>query len=354
MAIETSCDETSLAVLELSRGKLTLRASTIASQTELHARWGGVVPELAARQHAEQIIPLLDQTLEAAKVRPRNLNLIAVTQGPGLITALQVGVETARSLAYAWGKPLIGVNHIAGHLVSPFLATGSWPLATSKKTWPAVALVVSGGHTELYLMKSLHQWKLLGKTLDDAAGEAFDKVAKMLGLPYPGGPAVAKLAKNGSRTAYNFPRPMLNRQNYNFSFAGLKTAVLYTIQKSKIKNQKYKSDICASFQQAAIDVLVEKTLRAAQEYGAHSVLVVGGVAANQALRHQLTIAAKRLHPIHPAQRGPSTLYPDLKFTGDNAAMIALAGALQAKTQGLSQYRMGWKTVNANANWELWD
>lgn len=353
LGIETSCDETSLAVLELSARQLKLRAHLIASQTKLHAKWGGVVPELAARRHTEVIIPLLHQTLRQAKAKSKNLDLIAVTQGPGLITALQVGVETAKALAFGWNKPLIGVNHIAGHLVSPFLSTTIAPWLRSSFTgWPAVALVVSGGHTELYLMKSLLNWKLLGKTLDDAAGEAFDKVAKLLGLPYPGGPAVSMLAEKGDSTAFALPRPMITSKDFNFSFAGLKTAVLYTLQKQTpypLHPTPYtlKQNICASFQAAAVDVLVSKTLRAVQAHKARSILVVGGVSANRALRQRFATATKRLRPT------PYTLLPDLAFTGDNAAMIALAGGLEARERGLGPYQSGWRKLNAKANWELW-
>ena len=352
LGIETSCDETSIAVLSLIQPKLKLEAFTVASQTKLHARWGGVVPEVAARQHSQVIIPLLHHTLQQAGVQPAAIDVVAVTQGPGLITALQVGVETAKALAAAWCKPIIGVNHIAGHMVSPFLATSSWPLATRKMTWPAVALIVSGGHTELYLMSSITSWKLLGKTLDDAAGEAFDKVGKMLKLPYPGGPKVAQLAQQGRADAFDLPRPLLQNKNCDFSFAGLKTAVLYALQKENQKKlrtsgQVLVADMCASFQQAAIDVLVGKAVRAVQQTRAKSLIVSGGVSANQALRARLQRETEQ------QLKGVKLLFPELRFTGDNAAMIALAGALAVnsrKTLG----KKGWAKLQANANWELWN
>jgi len=348
LALETSCDETSWSVLQVSNHQLFIKALTISSQTKLHARWGGVVPELAARRHNEIIIPLLRQTLNQAQLQPPAIDLIAVTAGPGLITALRVGVETARALAATWGKPLLGVNHINGHLVSPFLNKNHWPLANLSSTWPAIALVASGGHTELYLMTKLNRTKLLGKTLDDAAGEAFDKVAKMINLPYPGGPRVAKLASQGNRQAFNFPRPMIKHKNCNFSFAGLKTAVLYTLPKIKKLNHQTKANLCAAFEQAVVDVLVYKTLKAAQEYKARTVIVAGGVSANQHLRNTLTAVISEQLPT------TQLLLPDLKFTGDNAAMIALAGAAQVNFKKSPRLINNWKKLQPNANWELWN
>lgn len=345
LGIETSCDETSLAVLNSKRRRLKLESFLVSSQTKLHARWGGVVPELAARRHAETIIPLLQETLQRAKVKPQDLDLIAVTAGPGLITALQVGVETAKALAATWRLLVVPVNHIAGHLVSPFLTPANWKLVWQRQTWPAVALVVSGGHTELYLMRSLAKWQLLGKTLDDAAGEAFDKVAKMLGLPYPGGPRVAKLAASGNPAAYDFPRPMLKTADSNFSFAGLKTAVRYSLPMRPSAQRK--NDICASFQQAAIDVLVNKTLRAVAKHNAHTVIVGGGVSANQALRDAFAKALPSL------ERKSRLLFPEFRFTGDNAAMIALAAAVQTNFR-IPPVKRNQLALQANANWELWN
>lgn len=345
LGIESSCDETSFALLNVTWQKIMLESFTVASQTKLHARWGGVVPELAARQHAEVIIPLLDETLHRAGVRDADLDAVAVTAGPGLITALQVGVETAKALAIAWRKPLIPVNHIAGHLISPFLTPAAWTQVTKKNTWPALALVVSGGHTELYKLSSVSHWELLGKTLDDAAGEAFDKVAKMLHLPYPGGPKVGKLALRGNTHAFAYPRPMARSNDWNFSFAGLKTAVRYSLPTTI--NAKVKTDVCASFQQAAIDVLVNKTLRAAAAMKAKTILVSGGVSANQKLRQEFANALTTL-PTHP-----KLLFPELRFTGDNAAMIALAGAVQSKLK-VPKPAAHWERVQANSNWELWN
>ncbi|MFH1112017.1 MAG: tRNA (adenosine(37)-N6)-threonylcarbamoyltransferase complex transferase subunit TsaD [Patescibacteria group bacterium] len=348
LGIETSCDETAIAVLNMTKNKLRLPANNVSSQIQLHKKWGGVVPELAARQHTEVIIPLISDTLAQIKLRPQLIDLIAVTQGPGLITALQVGVETAKTLAWAWRKPLVGVNHIAGHLISPWLGINCWSIANQNKTFPILSLVVSGGHTELYLIKKLGEQKLLGRTLDDAAGEAFDKVAKMLKLPYPGGPKVAKLAKTGNPNKFKFPRPMINYKNYNFSFAGLKTAVLYTLKKQRgARDEELVANICASFQQAAVDVLIFKTIQAAKNHEAKSVLLAGGVSANQLLRQSLAAAINQQLPSVKFYAAP------FEFTGDNAAMIALAGAIEVKNKGIKKYQDAWKKINARANWELW-
>ncbi len=347
LGIETSCDETSIAVLKYSQRQINLAAHLISSQIKLHAPWGGVVPELAARQHSEVIIHLLHQALKQARVTPTQIDLIAVTGGPGLITALQVGVETAKALALAWKKPLINVNHIAGHIVSPWLNKGRWDLVNKKSTWPAIALIVSGGHTEIYLLKNLNSWCLLGKTLDDAAGEAFDKVAKLLKLPYPGGPQVAKLAKLGNIEAFKFPRPLISQPNYDFSYAGLKTAVLYSVQKIKNITKNVKQDVCASFQEAATDVLATKTIKAASHFRAKTIIVAGGVSANQYLRQKFTAKIKQ------QKLKINLLFPDLEFTGDNAAMIALAGAIEANKKGLDYYKNKWSSIQAQANWELW-
>ncbi len=350
LAFETSCDETSLACLEVDKKNLNIPGFTISSQIKLHAKWGGVVPELAARQHTINIIPLLHETLTQAKWQPKDIDLLAVTSGPGLVTSLHVGVATAQALAAAWHKPIISVNHIAGHLVSPFVNSKNWPLAFHKNTWPAVALVASGGHTELYKMKSINHWQLLGKTLDDAVGEAFDKVGKMLGLAYPGGPKVSKLAVLGNDKAFAYPRPMLKSKDYNFSFAGLKTAVLYSLHKlenSKI-NKQVKADVSASFQTAALDVLIIKTIKAAQENKAKTVIVSGGVSANQELRKRMTEALLVKTP------HLKILWPDLSVTGDNAAMIGLAAAVETNFKVSNKMLNNWQTIKANANWELWN
>lgn len=347
LGLETSCDETAAAIIKVDKKTLRLLSNNVSSQIKLHKTWGGVVPELAARRHTEIIIPLIEKTLIDCRMNLNKIDALAVTLGPGLITALQVGVETAKTLAMVKNKPLVGVNHIAGHLASPFLSSDEWRMARNEKIWPAVALVVSGGHTEIYLIKKLGQQKLLGRTVDDAAGEAFDKVAKMLKLSYPGGPKVASLARTGNPERFPFPSPMINNKNFNFSFAGLKTAVLYTLNKIKKINPQIKADLCASFQKAAVKVLISKTIAASLKYQAKTILLSGGVSANKNLRQHLTSEIN--------QRLPQTkvLLAPLKFTGDNAAMIALAGSIELIQNGYKKYKDNWKKINADANWELW-
>ncbi|MDP3771629.1 MAG: tRNA (adenosine(37)-N6)-threonylcarbamoyltransferase complex transferase subunit TsaD, partial [bacterium] len=328
LGIESSCDETAAAVVEIadsrkpiadSRGRFSfrVRSSVIASQVKIHAKYGGVVPEVAAREHVEKIMPVIERamrnalplslplprgggekrregavlTRHASRPTPPPIDAIAVTSGPGLITALSVGAETARTLAYAWGKPLIAVNHIEGHVLSSLL---SETRGNPKLEFPALALIVSGGHTELLLMRGWGKYECVGATRDDAAGEAFDKVGKLLGLPYPGGPSVAKAAEHGDPCAFDFPRGMLHSGDLDFSFSGLKTAVKYLFEKSRfqIPDSQFVSNICASFQAAAVDVLVAKTIIAAQRYGVKTVLLGGGVAANMQLRQQLGDAVR--------------------------------------------------------------
>ena len=285
LGIETSCDETAAAVV--TNGN-QIDSSIVSSQIELHARFGGVVPEIASRAHVEAIYPVVTQALEQAKIKPADLDAIAVANQPGLSVALIIAVTAAKTLAFALDKPLIAINHIHAHLQAAMLAE-------EKIDLPAVALVVSGGHTSLFDCESALDLKLMGSTIDDAAGEAFDKVAKILGLPYPGGPSIEKTAKNGDPKAIAFPRSMLNRDSFDFSFSGLKTAVLYYCQGQDMKgenkvpsmSEKEIADIAASFQAAAIDVLTIKTIRAADHINAKTVLLGGGVAANSALREQL-------------------------------------------------------------------
>jgi len=327
LGIETSCDETAAAVLEIKRGKFNLLANVVSSQVKTHAKYGGIVPEIAARMQMEMIMPILNQALKLASSKSQNtisknsIDYIAVTQGPGLITSLMVGVETAKTLSYILNKPLIPVNHLAAHLLVNCI--------NNKIKFPAVGLIVSGGHTILVLITSSKnglKYKIIGETQDDAVGEAFDKVAKILNLGYPGGPIISKLAINGDKNKFNLPRPMIQQQNFNFSFSGLKTAVLYLTQKYKnIKTKKHsKSDyelrnLCASFQQACIDVLISKTLRAIKEFKPKSFLLGGGVAANPELRKQLQ------EKIKSKFTRVKIFMPELKFTGDNAAMVAVAG-----------------------------
>lgn len=318
LAIETSCDETAVAILSGEGDVLRLEKSIIRSQIELHETYGGVVPEVAAREHLQLMLPLLHQALEGgdAVTKGGSIDAIAVTAGPGLAPALRVGVETAKALAWAWQKPLVPVCHLEGHIYA------SW-LGPEAPQFPALALIVSGGHTELVLMKDHCTFERLGETLDDAAGEAFDKVAKMLGLGYPGGPKVAQLAETGNVKAFDFPRAMLDRDTFEFSFAGVKTAVLYTLRKNenRLQDPQFKADIAASFQEAVVDALTHKTLKAIHKVKPASVILAGGVAANLALRSRLQAVCQAV--------GVPLFVPEFVHAMDNAAMIAVAGYFRA-------------------------
>jgi N6-L-threonylcarbamoyladenine synthase len=343
LAIESSCDETAIAILAGHGQILQLKKNAIYSQIDIHKKYGGVIPEVAARQHAETIIPLIDDTLGKNKLK--GIDYVAVTSGPGLVTSLILGMATAKTLAFANNLPLLAINHMEGHIYSNWLSNSSL-VKNSQKYFPALVLLVSGGHTELILMTSHGQYKILGQTLDDAAGEAYDKVAKLLNLGYPGGPIVSHLATFGDEQAYNFPRPMLDKANYDFSFSGLKTAVLYTLEKKKQISQKDIKDICASFQKALLEVLVKKTIRAAKEYNVKSIMLAGGVSANRALQENLIEQSKEIKiPF---------FYPELKYTGDNAAMIAVAAYYNIMMKKNSAILKDEDIFNleANSNWKL--
>lgn len=338
LGIETSCDETAIALLKIKGQKVKIIKDLVASQVRIHAGYGGTVPEVAAREHVKAIIYLLRQ----AKINAAKVDLIAVTRGPGLVTSLLVGVETAKTLSYIWNKPLLGVNHIEAHLLSGLLGADKLP----RLKFPALSLVVSGGHTELILMNGYGQYKVIGETLDDAAGEAFDKVAKMLGLDYPGGPEIARYAKRGDGEAVKLPRPMINSGDFNFSFSGLKTAVLYKVKGLKLR-ERLLFDMCASFQTAVVDVLVDKTIKAAKRYQAKTVLLGGGVAANQKLRGELDKAIKKEFP------GVELKLPLLKYAGDNAAMIALAGYFNHQgVKNKKDLRNNWRKLTVDPNLEI--
>lgn len=342
LAIESSCDETALAVLEATEQSLILQKNLVHSQIEVHKKYGGVIPELAARQHLQNIFPLLDEALVGYKMS--DFDYLAVTQGPGLITSLLLGINVAKTLAYASSKPLILVNHLEGHIYSNWLNHKEL-VQNSKAYLPSVVLIVSGGHTELVLMKGHGQYQLLGQTLDDAVGEAFDKVAKLLNLGYPGGPVVSAKASQGKADKYVLPRPMLNSKNFDFSLSGLKTAVLYTLEKEGIVDEQSQADICAAFEQAVIEVLVKKTLSAAQTFKAKSIMLAGGVAANHKLAASLEQASQSL--------AIPFFCPAKKFTGDNAAMIAVAAYYQVlaqKNQGILGQELF--ALEPRANWQL--
>ena len=378
LGIETSCDETAAAVVEGKKAGtqnfVSVRSNIISSQIDIHKKYGGVVPEVAAREHVLQILPVVNEALENAGIKREQtskiIDAIAVTVGPGLITSLLVGVETAKVLSYAWNIPVVGINHIEGHIYANFI---------NKKQnieFPAIVLTVSGGHTMLVLMKGHGKYKTIGETRDDAAGEAFDKAAKLLGLGYPGGPEIAKYAekflkqssknfkfqisnnkqipntkyqihKNGFKKII-LPRPMINSKNYDFSFSGLKTALLYKIK----KDENYKKKIpeyCYEFQQAVVDVLIHKTIKAAKEHKAKTVMLTGGVAANKELRAQFKEAVNnKLEKVSSNSAGRQFIMPDLAYTTDNAAMVAVAGYYKAKRKDY----IPWQKLKVDCNLEL--
>ncbi len=311
LGVESSCDETGLALYDTERGLLS---HALHSQVAMHEEYGGVVPELASRDHIRRAIPLLEQVLATAGVAAEQIDAIAYTQGPGLAGALLVGSSIACGLGLALDKPVLGVHHLEGHLLSPLLAS-------SPPEFPFVALLVSGGHTQLMRVDGVGRYELLGETLDDAAGEAFDKSAKLLGLGYPGGPAISRMAEFGDPEAYKLPRPMLHSKDLNFSFSGLKTAVL-TVAKNQQTNicEQDKANIARGFVDAIVDVLVAKCLKALKETRLKRLVIAGGVGANRQLREALNAAAQK--------KRFRVYYPELEFCTDNGAMIAFAGALR--------------------------
>ncbi len=327
LGVESSCDETGVALYDTAHG---LVAHALHSQVAMHSEYGGVVPELASRDHIRRVLPLTRKVMAESGRTLADLDGIAYTQGPGLAGALLVGAGMARALAYALGIPAVGVHHLEGHLLSPLISD-------APPEFPFVALLVSGGHTQLMHVAGVGRYALLGETLDDAAGEAFDKTAQLLGLGYPGGPALAKLAASGDPARFNLPRPMLNSGDFDFSFSGLKTAVLTLVKKAGMDAA---ADIAAAFQAAAVDVLVGKGLAACAHVEARRLVVAGGVGANARLREQLTREA--------ARRGIEVFYPRLEFCTDNGAMIAFAGA-QRLAAGVEADDMGFPV---RPRWEL--
>ena len=382
LSIETSCDETAAAVIEYVNSQATVLVSTVSSQASLHAKWGGVVPDLASREHIKNIVPVIEETLTRAQLSPLDIDLIAVTQGPGLMPALVIGVSAAKTLSLIWQKPLIGIQHLEGHVYANFIGKKlqarisnfesssnasihnseiksleiDSKLSLQNSIFPLVALVVSGGHTELVLMKDHFQYEILGETQDDAAGEAFDKVAKMLGLDYPGGPLVAKRAdafrtqnfesgisnldtkiENSTfknlNSPFNFPRPMLDADNFDFSFSGLKTSVLYFLKRNEARKQDeaFISEVCHEFQEAVVDVLVGKTKKALTLYSPTTFVIAGGVSANERLRNQLRTLIDTLNlEAKPLSEKITFLTPEFAYSLDNAAMIGVAAALRYK------------------------
>jgi len=373
LGIESSCDDTSVAFVDCSERGFFVVSEKTARQIEVHKKYGGVVPEIAGRMHAENIVPVIEVVMRHENIKTlkhkNKPDVIAVTAGPGLITGLVVGVEAAKTLAYLWETPLVAVNHIAGHAHSAEIRNSKFEIRKKSKIenlkskiyYPAVALIVSGGHTELLLMTDPTTFELIGKTRDDAAGEAFDKVGKLLGFDYPGGPKISKFAENGDPTAIKFPRPMLDNDNFEFSFAGLKTSTLYWLQDNPLIAAHVNpsqlpagvfgvrpegatiNDLCASFEQAIIEVLVTKTIWAAKKYNPKTIILGGGVSANKKLRETL---AQSIHSLMP---NSLFLIPDLKYAMDNGAMIAAAGYYKA-AKGEYTY---WREMQAEPNWEVY-
>jgi N6-L-threonylcarbamoyladenine synthase len=349
-AIESSCDESAAAYLEVKAGKI-LRFEPMVVTQAIHEMYGGVVPEVAAREHSSTLPILLAGLAQKVVGKPdgaalgKIIDVVAATRGPGLVTSLKVGYDTAKSLAIAWNKKLVGVNHIDGHVCSSWLpgALLEPTLRDGKGVFPALVLVVSGGHTELLLMKGFGKYELLGATRDDAAGEAFDKSAKLMDIGYPGGPAISRLAAEGNPAAFDLPRPMMNDPHHDFSFSGLKTAVRYFLQKEKARltEPQFLRDAAASIEQAIVDVLVAKTVRAAKATGVKTVILAGGVAANRKLR--ATLGAKILTKLP----GVKFVEPPLAYCTDNAAMIAMAAYFRASAKkfdkpGNSEADPGWE------------
>lgn len=372
LAIETSCDETAVAVVQKNGDEIQVLSNIVSSQIALHAPFGGVVPDLAAREHAQNIIPVLEESLTKANVHRDDIDCLAVTSGPGLIPALLIGTIAAKTLAYTWKKPLLGIHHIEGHIYANALQ--------NDLKFPLLALVVSGGHTQLVLMQDHLDYTILGETQDDAVGEAFDKVAKMLNLPYPGGPIVARFAdeyaqlqssqsnhsshsktssrhqskevsENFSEKKYSkiiFPRPMIHSNDYHFSFSGLKTSVLYTIKKHEElkKDETFIQKICYEFQEAVIETLLAKTSKALREFHPKTLVIAGGVSANTTLRARLTSLASHDFP------HIQFISPDFQYSLDNAAMIGVAAAFRYDTLLVTEKTTlldSWSTLRADAN-----
>lgn len=353
LGIESSCDETAIAILSEENGEIVIEKSLVSSQIDIHKLYGGVVPEVAAREHVSAIFPML---LECGVSRDgHEIDAIAVTAGPGLVPALRIGVELAKTLAWLWNKPLVAANHLEGHVYSVWNTRGEKSRSREGENeilnpeFPALCLLVSGGHTELFLMHDHGKYELVGMTRDDAAGEAFDKVAKLLGLGYPGGPIISKVALEGNPHAIEFPRPMHDSGNFDFSFSGLKTAVKVYLEQNPISvgsadptHSREIADVCASFQQAVVDSLTTKTIAAVNRFAPKSVILSGGVSANNALRESLS---REL-----AQQFPDITFhaPDLSLSGDNAVMIAIAGLFRAKQKDFADPLL----LEANPNMRL--
>ncbi|HCC23843.1 TPA: tRNA (adenosine(37)-N6)-threonylcarbamoyltransferase complex transferase subunit TsaD [Candidatus Falkowbacteria bacterium] len=339
LAIESSCDETAVAVLTFQADQTMILSDLVSSQVKTHAKYGGVIPEVAARMHIKQIIPIVDTAMTEAAVNSDLIDAIAVTGGPGLIPSLLVGVETAKSLSFVWQKPLIKVNHIEGHVFSSLI---NEKLSRLPELFPALCLVVSGGHTDLILVKNFGDYERVGGTRDDAVGEAYDKVAKMMALGYPGGPIISKLASEVNLSQFELPRPMIDSKDFDMSFSGIKTSVLYTLKKYSAVTDQMKREISFEFEQAVSDVLVSKTLKAAKQFRVKTILLGGGVAANKTLREKLQSHAAALLP------DVSVKIPEIKYTGDNAVMIGFPAYFHFLAKNFAEI----KGFRPDPNWEL--
>jgi len=346
LAIETSCDETAAAIVSKSprENYVKILSNIVASSLVFHSQTGGIVPDIAAREQLKFIIPVIEKTINDSRVDIKDIDAIAVTQGPGLIGSLLIGVETAKTLAYLWNKPIIPVNHLLGHIYANFIITTNKQLLTTNNKrlevigqkleveFPALALLVSGGHTDLVLLKNYKSALWIGGTLDDAAGEAFDKIGRLLNLPYPGGPSIEKIARIGVANRFVFPRPMIGSHDFNFSFSGLKAAVFREVLKLKKLDKQQVTDISLAVQKAIIEVLVRKTIKAALKYNIKSILLGGGVASNKLLRNTLEISSQKL--------GVKFFAPAKNLCTDNAAMIGAYAAFNYK-------KVEWNKITAN-------
>jgi N6-L-threonylcarbamoyladenine synthase len=328
LAIETSCDETGASVVSKNPNEnyVKILSNVVASSMTLHSKTGGVIPNVAAREQLKYIVPVIEEAIKNSKLKIENLDAIAVTLGPGLIGSLLIGVETAKTLSYLWNKPLIPVNHLLGHIYA------NWLITKNQKPWvidfPALVLLVSGGHTDLVLINNHNNLKWLGGTRDDAAGEAFDKIGRLLNLPYPAGPVMEAIAKKGNEKAFNFPRPMIGSKDFDFSFSGLKAAVMRKVIATRNMDEKTTVDIAACVQRSIVQVLLRKTITAAKKYDVRSILLSGGVAANQRLRNELSIESSKLNI--------EFFVPAKSLCTDNAAMIGAYAAFHPKKETWSK------------------
>lgn len=344
LGIESSCDESALSLIEIDKkNNIKILRNLISSQVEIHKQYGGIVPEIAARHHVENFFPLLKELdIDIA----RDVDLIAVTYGPGLITSLVIGLELGKTLSFIYKKPLIGINHIEAHIYSNWLTYPELFLSrhggmNKKNTFPALAVVISGGHTQIFLMKNYGKYKLLGTTIDDAVGEAYDKVAKILGLGYPGGPIINKLTNEYTgKPSFEFPRPMLNTKDYNLSFSGLKTSVLYKWRdEQRQKDNNLIKEYCFAFESAVCEVLAKKIIHSAKDYKVKTIILGGGVSANSSIKNKIKTETDKL--------GIKTYFPELKHTGDNSAMVAVAGYFNCKKAKKNNFK-----ITANPNLSL--